>query len=57
LLVTVARAAQLLSVGRTTIYELIRSKQLTPIHIGRSVRFALSELEDFVDERLGRPTD
>ncbi len=47
----------MLAVGRTTIYELISTGQLTPIHIGRSVRFPVRQLEDFVDEQLATPTD
>jgi excisionase family DNA binding protein len=54
LLVTIPEAAVALAVGRTTIYQLIWTGQLTPIHIGRSVRLALEELEDFVDSRLTR---
>jgi excisionase family DNA binding protein len=54
LLVTIPEAAVVLAVGRTTIYQLIWSGQLTPIHIGRSVRLALEELEYFVDSRLTR---
>ena len=42
----------MLAVGRTTIYELISTGQLTPIHIGRSVRFPVRQLEDFVDAQL-----
>jgi excisionase family DNA binding protein len=52
LLVTIQEAAVVLAVGRSTIYQLIWTGQLTPIHIGRSVRLALEELEDFVDSRL-----
>ena len=56
LLVTVAQAARVLAVGRTTIYELISTGQLTPI-IGRSVRFPVRQLEDFVNAQLSLPTD
>ena len=49
LLVTIPEAAAVLSVGRTTVYELIGSGQLTPIHIGRSVRLTVGQLEEFVD--------
>jgi excisionase family DNA binding protein len=57
LLVTVAQAAQVLAVGRTTIYELISTGQLTPIHIGRSVRLPVRQLEDFVNAQLSSSTD
>ena len=57
LLVTVAQAARVLAVGRTTIYELISTGQLMPIHIGRSVRIPVRQLEDFVNAQLSSPTD
>lgn len=52
LLVSVMEAAEMLSVGRTSIYQLIWAGQLTPIHIGRSVRISIDQLEDFVAQRL-----
>ncbi len=52
LLVTAPQAARILSIGRTALYQLIWDGQLTPIHIGRSVRFSVDELEAFVRNRL-----
>ena len=52
LLVNVTQAAEILAVSRTSLYQLIWSGELTPIHIGRSVRFAVEQLEAFVNERL-----
>jgi excisionase family DNA binding protein len=52
LLVTIPEAALVLAVGRSTIYHLIWTGQLTPIHIGRSVRLALEQLENFVEGHL-----
>ena len=52
LLVTIVQAAEILCVSRTTLYELIWTEQLRPIHIGRSVRFSVEQLEDFVDARM-----
>ncbi len=49
---SVMEAAEILSVGRSSIYQLIWAEQLTPIHIGRSVRISIDQLEDFVAERL-----
>jgi excisionase family DNA binding protein len=51
LLVTVVQAAEILSLSRSSIYELIWSDQLVPIRIGRSVRFSVDQLERFVAER------
>ena len=54
LLVTVDGAASMLNVGRSTLYQLIDHGDLRPVHIGRSVRFRVSDLELFV-EHLGAP--
>lgn len=48
LLLTVEQAARVLSVGRTAVYHLIWDGQLQPVRIGRSVRFTLAQLEQFV---------
>jgi excisionase family DNA binding protein len=52
LLVSVVEAAAMLSLSRSSIYQLIWSDQLTPIRIGRSVRFSVEHLEAFVADRL-----
>lgn len=52
LLVNATRAAEILCIGRTALYQLIWNGELTPIHIGRSVRFPIEELEAFVRQRL-----
>ena len=49
LLVTAAEAAATLGVGRTKLYELINRGELRPVHIGRSLRIPVAELERFVD--------
>ena len=54
MLVSASRAAALLGIGRTTLYELIWSGELKPLHIGRCVRFRLSDIEDFVDRLAAR---
>ena len=51
LLLTVPEAARLLAIGRSAVYQLIWNGELTPVRIGRSVRFAVTELERFVAER------
>jgi len=51
LLVTVNQAAEILSLSRSSIYQLIWSEQLMPIRIGRSVRFSVDQLQQFVAER------
>ena len=49
LLLTPEEAAQVLRVGRTTLYALIRDGDLRAVHIGRSCRLSWSELERYVD--------
>ena len=49
ILVSIAGAAELLSLSRSTIYELIWRGELSPIHIGRSVRLPTEQLEAFVN--------
>jgi excisionase family DNA binding protein len=50
LLVTVRQAAEILSLSRSSIYLLMDAGKLTPIRIGRSVRFSVDHLEGFVDD-------
>ena len=48
LLLTPEEAAELLRVGRTTIYTLMKAGDLRPVHIGRSCRLPRAELERYV---------
>ncbi|MGI9053931.1 MAG: helix-turn-helix domain-containing protein [Ilumatobacteraceae bacterium] len=52
LLVTVEQAGEILGLSRTTIYELINRGELQAVHVGRSLRFPVSELERFVETLL-----
>ena len=54
LLLTPEEAAELLRVGRTTIYTLMKAGELRPVHIGRSCRLPRAELERYV-RRLEAP--
>jgi excisionase family DNA binding protein len=54
---SVAEAAALLSVGRTTIYELIGSGSLRTIKIGSRRLVARRDLEDFVAGLRGERRD
>jgi excisionase family DNA binding protein len=51
LLVTVREAARLLALGRSTVYELIARGQLPTVHIGRSVRIRVADLETLVAQK------
>lgn len=48
LLLTNDEAASILNISRTTLYHLVWSGRLTPVHIGRAVRFTHEELRAFV---------
>jgi excisionase family DNA binding protein len=51
LLVSIRQATEMLSLSRSSIYQLIWNDELTPIRIGRSVRFSVEHLEAFVAGR------
>ena len=53
LLVTPEEAARRLSVGRTTIYELMSSGELQSVNIGRCRRVPVSSLSAFVSKLIG----
>ena len=54
LLLTTEEAADLLGVGRTTVYALMKAGELRPVHIGRSCRLSHEELKRYVN-RLEAP--
>ena len=49
LLVSATDAARVLAIGRTTLYEVVKSGDLTPIHIRRCVRFSMYEITQYVE--------
>ena len=51
LLLTMSEAARVLSVGRTTMYELVGAGEIEVVHIGRSARVPVGALEEFVERR------
>ena len=48
MLFTVGEAAKRLAVSRSTLYQLLASKQLTSVHIGAAARITEAELERFI---------
>jgi excisionase family DNA binding protein len=57
LLLTISEAARLLSIGRSTLYELIGSGQVPTIHIGRSVRVPADGLRHWLDRQIREAQD
>ena len=51
LLLRIDDAAQLLAIGRTTLYQLIAAGEIELVHIGRCARVPFSELERYVARR------
>ncbi|MBW3643221.1 MAG: helix-turn-helix domain-containing protein [Actinobacteria bacterium] len=58
LLLTVVEAAEVLGIGRSTMYELIRRGEVEVVHLGRCARVPTTALEEFVKRlRTPRPLD
>ncbi len=53
LLLRPTEAAELISVSRSRIYELLANKTINSIRIGRSVRVPLDDLKAWVKEQTG----
>jgi excisionase family DNA binding protein len=49
LLLTVTEASQVLAISRSKLYELLNSGHLPSVHIGRSRRIRMKDVQDFVD--------
>ena len=57
LLLTVNQAAELLGMGRSTIYELIDSGELKSVKRGASRRVPLKAVHDYIEELLTEHSD
>ena len=55
LLVRLPEAAEILCLGRSTVYELVARGELPTVHIGRAVRIPLGALEEWVERRSSEP--
>ena len=51
LLLTMIEAARVLSIGRTTMYELVAADEIEVVHIGRSARVPVAALHEYVDRQ------
>jgi len=57
LLLSVEEAADLLGVSRSTMYELLRTRTVPSVRIGRCRRISLDELRDYVDRLPAETVD
>ena len=48
LLLTISEATHVLAISRSKLYELLNSGHLQSVHIGRSRRIRMTDLEEFV---------
>lgn len=53
LLLTPREAARALSVCEKTLWTLTQRGELPAVRIGRSVRYSVADLQDFIDRRKG----
>lgn len=51
-LLTVPEVMARLKIGRSTVYDLIRSRRLPSITIGRARRVPVAALRDFIDHQI-----
>ncbi len=56
-LLTVEEAAKILRVSDTSVYRLVRRKELTAVKIGVTVRIRLEDLEEFILHNLTITSD
>ena len=56
-LLRIEEAADLLSLGRSKVYELIRDGRLPVVHIGRSARVPVRALDDFVEALIAEAAE
>ncbi len=57
LLLSVEEAAELLGVSRTTVYDLLRTRTLGSVRIGRCRRISLDALQEYVEKLPSRTVD
>ncbi|MFD4155993.1 helix-turn-helix domain-containing protein [Streptomyces hydrogenans] len=51
-LLTVPEVMKRLKLGRSTVYDLIRSRRLVSITVGRSRRVPIDAVRDFIDHQI-----
>ncbi len=50
LLIKPMEAAKMLSIGKTTIYELLATGEIPSVRIGRSIRIPAKALEEWIEK-------
>jgi excisionase family DNA binding protein len=55
-LLSVEEAAERLDIGRTLLYELIRTRRIRTIHVGRLRKVPVESLREFVDQQRALAT-
>lgn len=56
LLLRVEEAAEMLGLGRTTVYEMAKDNQLPVLRVGRALRIPLDGLRQWIDEHATETT-
>ena len=54
LLLRAEEAAKLLSLGRSTVFQLLASGELPAVRVGRAVRVRRADVERWIEERVGK---
>lgn len=52
LLLTVDEAADMLSLGRTYVYQLVMCNKIASVKLGRKRRIPISALQDFISQHI-----
>lgn len=55
-LVSVDEAAAMLSLGRTSVYNLVMQNELRSVKVGRTRHIVVSSLHDYICRLLNQPT-
>jgi excisionase family DNA binding protein len=52
ILVSVAEAARMLSIGRTAAWELVRKRKIKSVKIGRTRRVPIAAIQDYIQRLM-----
>jgi excisionase family DNA binding protein len=52
-LVSVAEAARMLSIGRTVAWDLVRKRKIKSVKIGRTRRVPIAAIQDYIEQLMG----